>query len=825
MSISAPEGSVFYASPHPYLVMLADAPFFTIVAVNRAYAALVFQAEGELLGQSYFTFLGHQLKNDNTEIVSLMVSELERIIQSKLSSNYRIEFPYWGNQYAEFFPLVEGKTDVKYLVQTFVKGHDDVVDDRMFMSQNRVALENDFQHPLFNDYPDPVFTLDVHGNFLSANNALLELAECSKEELLQQSFVPFVNPTDLEKAVEHFQGAIKGVPQYFNVNVISTKGTHRTLDIANLPLVINKEVIGVYVIARDITEAIRSREVAKEYNDRIYSILESIIDGFFAVDENWNVTYWNKQAEHILSMKKENILGKNLWDVYQDAISLKFYTEYHRAVSENIAVRFDEYFPPLKLWIEVSAFPSRDGLSVYFKDITFRKEAEALVRSEKEKYLTLFNLSPVPQWVYDVETLQFLDVNDAAIQQYGYSRSEFLNMTLNDIRPDQDVWILQDIVKTKLKKGASNSSIVRHKKKDGKIISVSVDGNSMPFEGKDARMVLAFDITTKLKAEQVLEASERRFRALVQDGSDLIAILDLNGVYKYVSANSRPILGIEPAGFIGKSVFTFIHEADVEFFREGFKMLKTTKRIHMPPFRFDVGGKQYRWIDTIFTNMMDEPGVEGLVANSRDITEAMLDKIRAEESVKRYEMMSEATSDVIWDWDANTDLVTWNRGIKRIFGYDQVEYSYAWWLDRINPEDVLHVTTQIQSLVDKLEPKFEVEYRFRCMDGNYKHVLDRGFIMFDQKGFPYRMTGSMEDITQRKAYTEKIEGQNRRLLDISQLQSHYVRAPLSQIMALVELLKAEQQVAGNEETLTYLSQAAERLDAVIKDIIKNTEDN
>ncbi len=823
MPIFTNELSILYASPHPYLIMSANAPDFTIVAVNQAFADLFQETEDQLVGKTYLDFLSTQVDPAGTVQLQQITTVLKEVIQHKKSGEYQIEFLPDQKVDARVFPLSDDKNGLKFLVQTFGAKQGNISIPQQFSKDSSELLEDNFQHPLFNDYPDPVFTIDVHGNFLSANNALLDLAECSKEELLQSSFVPFINPIDIERAVEHFNGAIKGIPQHFTVNVISTKGTHRAMDVTNLPLVINQEVIGIYVIARDITEAIQAREIAQEYNDRIHAILESISDGFFAVDGNWNVTYWNKEAEQILSMKKEDILGKNLWDVYQDAIPLKFYSEYHRAVAENVAVRFDEYFSPLRLWVEVSAFPSKDGLSVYFKDITFRKDTEALLNSEKEKYLELFNLNPIPQWVYDLESLRFLDVNEAAINHYGYSKAEFLSMTLTDIRPDQEVDLLKEIINHKVKKGFFNSSIVRHLKKDGKIIFVNVEGNSISFEGRDARLALAIDITQKLKTERALEASEHRFKALVQDGSDLIAILDVHGVYKYVSPTSSSILGIDPISFIGKSAFDFIHPDDIGFVIESFTRLKTTKRIQVAPFRYKAGSGEYRWIDTIITNMLDEQGVEGLVTNSRDITERMQDKIRMENSVERYEIVSKATSDAIWDWDVNTDAVTWNKGVKGIFGYDQHEYSHTWWRSQLYPEDIPYVTKQVEALIKGNKSKFEIEYRFRCADGTFKHVLDRGFIMFDTDGHPYRMIGSMQDITQRKKYIEKIEAQNRRLRDISWLQSHYVRAPLSQIMGLVKLLTAGPSQSSDRESLTYLAQAAEQLDTVIKRIINNTE--
>ena len=119
-----------------------------------------------------------------------------------------------------------------------------------------------------------------------------------------------------------------------------------------------------------------SREELEKANREKEVILESIGDGFFAVEEDWTVSYWNKKAEEILGKKKEEILGENLWEHYQDAVSLKFFTEYHKAMNDKVSVHFEEYFPPLEKWFEVSAYPSDNGISVYFIDATERIKSE-----------------------------------------------------------------------------------------------------------------------------------------------------------------------------------------------------------------------------------------------------------------------------------------------------------------------------------------------------------------------------------------------------------------------------------------------------------------
>lgn len=502
-------------------------------------------------------------------------------------------------------------------------------------SVNKQLIKNSFQHPLFNDYPDAVFTLDLTGRFLSANKALIDLAECTEDELFELSFMPFIAAEDVEKAHGHFSKTISGEIQNFNIRVVSTKGTSRVLHVTNLPIVIKGEIIGVHVIAKDITLLTTIEKQRDSYHRRISDILESITDGFIALNKDWEITYWNKEAERLLLMPRAEVIGKNIWEMYQDAVPLKFYSEYHRAVDENVSVRFDEYFPRLNIWIEVSAFPSEEGLSLYFKDITERKNGEEELKREKEKYLDFFNFSPLPQWVFDAESLRFLDVNNAAVKHYGYSRDEFLAMTLKDIRPVQDVPGLKKIVKKTIRMGVFNQRMVRHLKKTGELMHVCVEANAVTFEGREAWLVLAIDYTEKIKSERALAASEQRFKSLVQDGSDLVAILDMEGNYTYVSPTSESILGIGPEALIGKNAFDFIHRDDKDQVIAQFGEISTQKRIKVLPFRFKGIDDEYHWIETVITDLTDDPIVAGIVANSRDVTQRMEDELKTQESIER----------------------------------------------------------------------------------------------------------------------------------------------------------------------------------------------
>ncbi|MBB2149037.1 PAS domain-containing protein [Pedobacter gandavensis] len=559
----------------------------------------------------------------------------------------------------------------------------------------------------------------------------------------------------------------------------------------------------------------------KAYQKRISNILESFTDAFFEVDRNWTVTYWNKEAERMLQMPRKHIIGKNLWEVYAEAIPLKFYTEYHRAIAENTSVRFQEYFEPNKVWLEVAAFPSGEGLSVYFKDITAHKEATAQLQQEKQRYIDLFNLSPLPQWLYNQETLAFLDVNEAAIKFYGYTRSQFLKMTINDIRILEDTAVIPDVIIDHLSIGDINQTIIRHCKKNGDLVYVTIESNAVWFKDISACLGLVIDRTKQILAENALFSSEQRFKAMVQNGSDLIAIVDIDGGYKYASPAAMAILGIDANRLLEENIFNFIHPDDQKETRHQFDRIKKHKHADISPFRFKNSEGVYRWMETVMTNMMDDPAIQGMVCNSRDITEDIENKRKIAESIGRYNIVSKATSDVIWDWNMDIGIILWNKGVKEVFGYANTNTSQHWLLERIHPDDVQEVLEEFELLTTNKKRRLQLEYRFRCADGTYKSVLDRSFVIFDGVGKPTRIIGSMQDITERINHLNAIESQNRQLREIAWIQAHEIRAPLARIMGLVELLQAY----GTDETLkdylTHLKSSSDELDKVIRTIMKN----
>lgn len=132
----------------------------------------------------------------------------------------------------------------------------------------------------------------------------------------------------------------------------------------------NGQVTHWVALQREITERKQAEAELVESKQQISKILESITDGFFTLDHQWRFTYFNQKAEQILQRERGELLGKSLWEVFPELVETPFYCEYHKAVTQQVTVSFEEFYPPLRKWFEVHAYPSNEGLSVVFNDIT-----------------------------------------------------------------------------------------------------------------------------------------------------------------------------------------------------------------------------------------------------------------------------------------------------------------------------------------------------------------------------------------------------------------------------------------------------------------------
>jgi len=160
-----------------------------------------------------------------------------------------------------------------------------------------------------------------------------------------------------------------------------------------------------------------------------------------------------------------------------------------------------------------------------------------------------------------------------------------------------------------------------------------------------------------------------------------------------------------------------------------------------------------RWLETHAVPLRNPQGeIHSLLGITRDITKRKHAEQQLRESQERLQLVARATNDAVWDWDLVTDALWWGDGFLKMFGYtsDEIETSVESWYTRLHPDDRERVVTGIRAAIDGGETSWSDEYRFRCRDGGYAEVFDRGYVIHDANRRPVRMVGSMMEVSERK---------------------------------------------------------------------------
>jgi PAS domain S-box-containing protein len=571
-------------------------------------------------------------------------------------------------------------------------------------------------------------------------------------------------------------------------------------------------------------------------------VIEDHLDDYILIEKFLNEEYLQIKLTRANSFKEaQDILGgKHDFKVLLLDLSLPDEEKYETLVSKTVALApntpiivltgiTNKKFGVKTLSLGVSDYLLKDDLTStqLVKSIFYsieRKGKDFKLSESERKYKALFDFSPLPMWVLDKHTLQFLNINDAATELYGYSEEEFLSMNIRDLWAEDSQTIIENT--WKLNYRDSFGMMVKHNKKDGEGIYLEIKSNPIEFDGKEARVTQAINITAQMAAEEALVSSEKRFKALVQDASDLIMILDFEGKLSYVSPSSNQMFGFLNSEMLQNNFFYYIHEEDVASVNEHLLKLHKKKRIQIPFYRIKTASGKWRYIETILTNLSDDPSVNGLVANSRDITEFIKQENKLISSLKRYDIVAKATSDIITDYDIVNDKMYYNEGIENIFGYtkSEIESTGNWFNDKLHPEDKERVMKYTEAGNKLKTLNIKIEYRFKCADGSYKYVLDRSYLVTDNEGNTQRIIGAMQDITETKNYIQTIEDHNSRLKDIAWTQSHVVRAPLARIMGLIDLIQSDPNIDEQSQLLDHIDTSAKELDNIIRKITRKTED-
>ena len=449
----------------------------------------------------------------------------------------------------------------------------------------------------------------------------------------------------------------------------------------------------------------RSRE---EFKTTIYSIG----DGVIITDNAGKVTNMNPVAEQMTGWIEKEAINKDIEQVFH---IVNYNQPEHivenpvrRVIKEGVVAELANHTALLSkdgtsIPISDSGAPIRNekggltGVVLVFRDQStdyfYRRELE----TSRAVYRRLFEENPQPMYIFDVETLDFLEVNEAMVKHYGYTRDEFLKMNIKEIRPPEDVpALIADIANIAEPQDAAG--IWRHLKKDGSLMHVFINTHAVVFKNRKARHTMASDITSVKLARQELEHAEAYYRALIENAPDGIALLDADMKISFASPSARKMFGFEDPDIELPDRESFTHPEDSPAVDQLLQdILKDPGQIRTLEFRFKTITNEWRWIAGTFRNLLHKPEVNAIIVNFRDITERKF----VEEEKDKLTGIIESSVNEIFIFNAHTLKFEYvNKGALDKLGYSrsEIEGFYPW--DIVPSFSRKSLTTLVKPLVE-----------------------------------------------------------------------------------------------------------------------------
>jgi len=629
-------------------------------------------------------------------------------------------------------------------------------------------MTDDFLKNVINQSLDIICTINKDGEFVWVNAAAERILGFTPKEMMGKSYLDFLSTQDQEKTTLAASDIMKGIKTSNFTNRYIAKDGREVRLAWSARWDENKELL--YCVARDITEIQKAEEKVKR-SEEVFKAL--VKEGSYLISIiNPDATYKYVSPKHaeFLGIKEEELIGKTSLGFIHPNDRQQVQAEFQKLYEVNRIKTKPFRFKNSDgnwYWMQSVATnliddPAIEGVVINTMDITEIVLAQSELRKSEQKYQNLFDTSPLPKWIYDLETLRFLEVNKTALRHYGYSREEFLSMTIYDIRPKEEIpRVKQGLQSLKNKRGIIQFGVYTHQKKNGSLIEMDMSGHRIDYEGRKCLMIVGSDVTERESMLKALQTSEARYRGFYESQTNYVIRTDMQGNYSYVNKKFFEDFSWVHGekNILGKSSMLSICEYDHE------KVTKVIEKCISKPGKvikveIDKPHKKQGVVTTLweFVCITDADGVpEEIQCVGIDISERINFEKELKHSNERFELVMQASSDSIWDFNPSTKELFLGDGFRRNFGIQikTIKDTNSHFNSLIHPSDKKEVLTAFKKLLKNTnKTQWEKIYRFKRADGSYAYIKDRAIVLRDHNGKAYRVVGAMQDISTEYFYKQ-----------------------------------------------------------------------
>lgn len=404
---------------------------------------------------------------------------------------------------------------------------------------------------------------------------------------------------------------------------------------------------------------------------------------------------------------------------------------------------------------------------------TLRLEAE-------QQYRQLFECNPHPMWIFDFESLSFLAVNDAAVYHYGFSREEFLTMTIKDIRPEEEVFRLMSDLREN-HRGHSIGGVWKHRRKDGTVFDVQIVSHEVIWNGRHAKLVLAMDISEQRQAERALHQSQQLLQEIIDSSTAIVSVKDLEGRYVLVNHRFCELIQLSLDEILGKTDYDILPRTVADQFRQFDQRVLAAGAPLTEELTAWKENKHYTFL-TAKSLLRDSTGNAYLIcAISSDITE----RKRAEDALREAEERFRTVADFTYDWEywagPDQEMIYVSPSCEDLTGYSAEDFMQdpELVLKIVHPDDrgamKQHLWSSFCGPERSRESNAAMDFRIVTREGSMRWMSHKCRPVFDRDGQWRGRRVSNRDITDRKRSEERVQRLSRLYATLSQVNQTIVR--------------------------------------------------
>ena len=432
------------------------------------------------------------------------------------------------------------------------------------LSKDLRLSQQNFQK-LADALPDIVWTAEPDGVIDYASQAYYRYRELAPAaaNLQAQDWMQGLHPDDIAPALVKWQQAVQTrQPFHTEYQIRRSDGDYRWHQVTAQPIYDETNtLIKWYGSALDIHDLKLAQASAQDLANRLSLTLESISDGFLTLDRDWRFTFVNNEAEHLLQRSRIELVGQNIWEKFPEAIHTDAFQNYHLAMATGASRSFEFFYPPLNAWFDVTAYPTAESLSVYFRDVTERRAADAQLRLLETAISRINDIVLITEnEPLDEPGPRILYVNDAFERRTGYRREEVIGHTPRLLQGDKTSRRELSRIRTALEQWQPVRAELINYTKAGEPFWLELD--ITPITDSTQWVTHWVAIERDITERKQTEAQLAQQAALLDETQDAIIVCDLNNLIRLWNRSAQRIYGWTAAEAIGQSVKTLIDGGD-----------------------------------------------------------------------------------------------------------------------------------------------------------------------------------------------------------------------------------------------------------------------